>query len=121
MKFENFTVNGTALHTVTRIEISKAARNRTVRTNLKGDLLIDQGEVKRTVTINLALCPQADMDIIEAAVAAGLAEISFNDGPSYVLISATCASISKPRPIYRNGDRSQGIYYNDVTIVWEER
>ena len=121
MKFESFKIGETALHSVSRIEISKAARNRTVTTNLNGDMLIDQSALKRSISVNIVLCSAADMAVIEAAVAAGLVEISFYEGATPVTISATCASINKPKPFYKNGDRAQGVYYNKVTLKWEER
>ena len=121
VKFELFKIGETALHSVSSIEISKAARNRTVTTNLNGDMLIDQSALKRTISINIVLCSAADMAVIEAAVAAGLVEISFYEGAELVTIMATCASINKPKPFYLNGDRAQGVYYNSVTLTWEER
>ena len=121
VKFELFKIGETALHSVSSIEISKAARNRTVTTNLNGDMLIDQSALKRTITAHIVLCSAADMAIIEAAVAAGLVEISFYEGAELVTITATCASVNKPMPFYMNGDRAQGVYYNSVTLTWEER
>lgn len=121
MKFETFKIGETALHSVSSIEISKAARNRTVTTNLNGDMLIDQSALKRTISVNIVLCSAADMAVIEAAVAAGLVEISFYEGATLVTISATCPSVNKPKPFYKNGDRAQGVYYNDITLTWEER
>ena len=121
MKFELFKIGETALHSVSSIEISKVARNRTVTTNLNGDMLIDQSAIKRTISINIVLCSAADMAVIEAAVTAGLVEISFYEGAELVTIMATCASINKPKPFYLNGDRAQGVYYNSVTLTWEER
>ena len=121
MKFEMFKIGTAELHSVNRIEITKAARNRTVTTNLNGDMLIDQSAIKRNITAHIVLCSAADMAVIEAAVAAGLVEISFYEGAELVTITATCASINKPKPFYLNGDRAQGVYYNDVTLTWEER
>ena len=121
VKFELFKIGENALHSVSRVEISKSARNRTVTTNLNGDMLIDQSALKRTISINIVLCSAADMAVIEAAVAAGLVEISFYEGAALVTISATCASVNKPKPFYLNGDRAQGVYYNGVTLTWEER
>ena len=121
MKFESFMIGDKPLHSVNWIEISKAARNRTVTTNLNGDMLIDQSAVKRTVTVHIVICPAAEMAVIEAAVAAGLVDITFYEGATLVTMKATCASVDKPRPFYRNGDRSQGVYYNNITMTWEER
>ena len=121
MKFETFKIEGNALHSVNSVEISKAARNRTVTTNLNGDMLIDQSGIKRTISVNIVLCSAADMAAIETALAAGLVEISFYEGADLVTITATCASVNKPKPFYKNGDRTQGVYYNNINLVWEER
>ena len=75
MKFELFKIGETALHSVSSIEISKAARNRTVTTNLNGDMLIDQSAIKRTISINIVLCSAADMAVIEAAVTSSIGGI----------------------------------------------
>ena len=121
MRFEPFKIGETDIKSVTKIEIAKAPRNRTITTNLNGDMLIDQSAIKRNITAHIVLCSAADMAVIEAAVAAGLVEISFYEGAALVTISATCASVNKPKPFYLNGDRAQGVYYNDVTLTWEER
>lgn len=121
MRFDDFYINSNQIHSVVSTEISLAARNRVVNTNLNGDLLIDQSGLKRTITINIALCSQAEMNIIEAAVNSGSADIIFTEnGFSTAATKATCANIVKSRPIYKNGDKTKGVYYNDVTLVWEE-
>lgn len=121
MKFESFIIGDRPLHAVDWIEVSKAPRNRSVTTNLNGDMLIDQSAVKRTITVHIVLCPSAEMAVIESAVAAGLVQITYFEGDERVVIDATCASLKKPRPFYRNGDRAQGAYYNNITMTWEER
>ncbi len=121
MKFRTFKINETALHSVTRVEISKEARNRVESINLNGDMLIDQSALKRKISVNIALCSAAEMAVIEAAVAAGFADITFYEGAELVTITATCPSISKPDPVYLYGDRTKGVYYNDISLSWEER
>lgn len=121
VRFESFSVGTIAIHSVDRIEISKAPRKRIVSTNLNGDMLIDQTALKRTVSIHIVLCSEAELAQIEAAVAAGLSDITFYEGSQAVTISATCASFAKPAPYYLNGDRAQGVYYNDISLTWEER
>lgn len=121
MRFETFKIGESALHSVSSIEISKTARNRVVSVNLNGDLLIDQGSQKRTIDVNIVLCSAADMAIIEAAVNAGFAQISFYEGATLKTITATCAIAAKPTPLYVNGDRASGVYYNNVRLRWEER
>lgn len=121
MTFETFKIGETNLHSVSSIEITKAARNRSVSTNLNGDMLIDQSALKRTIRVQIVLCSADEMSAIEAAVGAGLVDISFYEGAESVTITASCASLDKPPPFYRNGDRSQGVYYNNVSLTWEER
>ena len=121
MKFELFKIGDTPLHSVNSIEIAKAPRNRTVTTNLNGDMLIDQSAIKRTISMNIVLCSAADMAVIEAAVTAGLVEITFFEGTELVTITAACSSVDKPRPHYLWGDRANGVYYNNVSLTWEER
>lgn len=121
MRFETFKIGEYALHSVNSVEISKSARNRNVTTNLAGDLLIDQSAIKRRISVKIVLCSAADMAVIEAAVNSGILQISFYEGAELVTINATCASVAKPRPFYKNGDRAQGVYYNNVALSWEER
>lgn len=121
MRFKTFKIGAYELHSVNKIEIVKAARNRKESTNLNGALLIDQSAQKRTIAINIVLCSAADMAVIEAAVAAGLVEITFDEGASLTTITATCADVTLPTPYYLNGDKTQGVYYNNVELTWKER
>ena len=121
MKFELFKIGETALHSVSSIEISKAARNRTVTTNLNGDMLIDQTKIKRDITVTVAISSAAQMQVFENAIIAGFSDITFYDGGELVTISATLSQISKPRPFYKNGNRESGVYYNNIVLEWRER
>lgn len=116
-----FKIGDTVITTVVSLDISKAPRKRTVSTNLNGDMLIDQQSVKSTITITIALATSAIMAAIENAITSGFVNISYYDGADLVTKSATCSKISKPNPFYINGDKTQGVVFNNVTVEWEER
>lgn len=121
MRFEVFKIGEYQLHSVDRVEVSKAARKRVVQTNLNGDMLIDQSAVKRTVTAHLILASAADVAAVDVAVQAAIVTISFYEGAEQVTIEATISNSVRPKPFYYNGDRAQGVYYNGITLVFEER
>ena len=121
MRYKTFIMGDHKLSSVNSIVITRAARNRKVNTNLNGNLLIDQSEQKRTVTINIVLCSAADMLKIQEAVAAGIVTLTLDEGTELVTMQATCASVTAPNPFYVNGKRESGAYYNNVELVWEER
>lgn len=120
MRFEYFKLGENELKSVTSVSISKQPRKRVESTNLNGDLLIDQMAVKSTVNVAISLISAATMALIEAAVAAGVAEISYYEGAALVTKSATCSVSSRPRPYYKNGDRAQGVYYSGITLEFRE-
>lgn len=121
MKFEVFKVNEYRLHSVSRVQVVKAPRKRVVHTNINGDMLIDQGVIKRTVTANIVLCSEADIQTIEAAVAAAIVPISFYEGKDLITIEASISRSERPKPFLLNGSRENGTYYNGITLVFEER
>ena len=121
MRFEPFKIGETDIKSVTKIEITKAPRNRIITTNLNGDMLIDQTTVKRDITVTVALSSAAQMQVFENAIIAGFSDITFYDGGELVTISATLSQISKPRPFYKNGNRESGVYYNNIVLEWRER
>lgn len=120
MRFEYFKLGENELKSVTSVTVSKQPRKRVENTNLNGDLLIDQMAVKSTVNVVISLVPAATMALIEAAVAAGVSEISYYEGAALVTKSATCSVSFRPRPYYKNGDRTQGVYYSGITLEFRE-
>ena len=120
MKFEYFKLGDTELKAVMSVTISKQPRKRTENTNLNGDLLIDQMAVKSTVNITIALASETTMALIEAAVAAGSVQISYYEGTTLMAKLATCSVSSRPKPLYKSGDRAQGVYYNHIALEFRE-
>ena len=120
MRFEYFKLGENELKSVTSVTISKQPRKRVENTNLNGDLLIDQMAVKSEITVTIALAAAETMDIIEAAVAAGFADISYYEGAALMSKKATCSVSSRPKPFYKNGDRAQGVYYSGITLEFRE-
>lgn len=120
MKFKYFKLGETEIKSVTAVEVSREARKRVENMNLNGDLLIDQMAVKATVRITVALVSAAVMNVIDAAIAAGFVDISFDDCGERLTMSATVASVRRPSSRDLNGDRTMP-YYNGVTLEFKER
>lgn len=122
MKFDIFKIGEYAFKTARVNQISKAPRLRNERTNLNGDLLIDQPiGGKRTITVTIALCSEDDMAIIEQAIDDIFNDITFNDGQTAVTVYATLSQIDKPQPFRYEGADGVKIYYNNVKMTWRER
>ena len=113
-------INDTEIKTVNSFEISKSPRNKETYTNLYGDMLIDVGVVKSVISANIALCSQEIMNIINGAVAVGSCTAVYYDGADSVSKNMTISSLQAPNPFYLNGDKTQGIYYNNVSLEMEE-
>lgn len=120
MKFKYFKMGETELKSVTAVEVSRQARKRVENMNLNGDLLIDQMAIKTTVKVTVTLVSAAIMTAIDAAIAAGFVDISFDDRGERLTMSATVASVRRPSPRELGGDRTKP-YYNGVTLEFKER
>lgn len=120
MKRYYLKINDTEIKAVNSFNISKAPRNRETYTNLYGNMLIDVGAVKSNISANIALCSQAVMNVIKDVIAVGSCTAMYYDGAEIVTKSVTISSLSAPDPFYLNGDKSQGIYYNNVSLEMEE-
>ena len=122
MKFDIFKIGEYAFKTARVNQISKSPRLRNERTNLNGDLLIDQPiGGKRALTVPIALCSEDDMAIIEQAIDDIFNDITFSDGQTTDTIYATLSQIDKPQPFRYEGADGVKIYYNNVKMTWRER
>lgn len=122
MKFDTFKIGEYAFKTARINQISKAPRLRNERTNLNGDLLIDQPVGgKRTITVTIALCSEDDIAVIDKAIDDIFNDITFNDGQTAVTVYATLSQIDKAQPFRYEGADGVKMYYNNIKMTWRER
>lgn len=109
-------------HSVNVLTVTNTARRRRERENFNGDLIIDQaGTSKKDINVNIALISHQNYLNLLTAKATPVLSVTYTDGTSTSTINATITSdIQHENPFYLNGDKTQGIYYNNVSFVLRE-
>lgn len=109
-------------HSVNVLTVTNTARRRRERENFNGDLIIDQaGTTKKDINVNIALISHQNYLNLLTAKATPVVSVTYSDGASTSTITATITSdIQHDNPFYMNGDKTQGVYYNNVSFVLRE-
>lgn len=113
------TIDGTVIKNVLSVEVERAPRTVTKTTNIKGNYIIDAGDEKCTITIQIGVMAQATVTAIKAALSKVIFSVTFYDST----IGETRASnfirtdLKPPSPVVHAG----AAYYEGMTLTLEEQ
>jgi hypothetical protein len=106
---------------VTKLDIEQYHRAETRETNLEGGQIIYQGFKKYRLNITIGLVSSETLKDINNAIDKIFFFADFFDGDEPKTIEFSSSPLAKPSPVYKNRDLNQGVYYENVSFILEEK
>jgi len=106
---------------ITELKVESFFRASTSMTNLEGDEITYRGKKKYRINAVIGLAASETTDVLDSAVNNIYVPTEFYDGQELKTAQVKITPYTKPSPIYLNGDRTQGVFYENISLTLEER
>ena len=105
---------------VSRLQVYKFTRHETRSTSFAGSDRVDRSQVKYKIIANVAFCTAATMQTLVQKAEQITQNVVFPDGTNTVNKTMIFDIPQPGQPIYKFGNSSNGVYYQNLQLVMEE-
>lgn len=113
-------INNTVYKNVSRQQVYKISRQENRTTSFAGTDRVDRSALKYRVISRIAIISAADYATLQSQAEAITQSCQFYDGATLKTATMIIDLPETPQPWYKYGNRTNGVYYTDVTITMEE-